>query len=85
MVDPFVLPTVNATPSVNCWVSAMPSFPQKCHDHGTPAAGAMRRVVVILVFEGVKLLDAAGPAEAFSEATELNTTPGSLCRTLLCP
>lgn len=33
-----------------------------------PAADAKRRVVVILVFDGVKLLDAAGPAEVFSEA-----------------
>lgn len=33
-----------------------------------PADHAKRRVVVILVFDGVKLLDAAGPAEVFSEA-----------------
>jgi transcriptional regulator GlxA family with amidase domain len=31
-------------------------------------AAAKRRVVVIVVFDGVKLLDAAGPAEVFSEA-----------------
>src|ERR1700757_2940823 len=33
-----------------------------------PAAGAKSRDVVIVVFDGVKLLDAAGPAEVFSEA-----------------
>ena len=33
-----------------------------------PAAGAKGRDVVIVVFDGVKLLDAAGPAEVFSEA-----------------
>ncbi len=33
-----------------------------------PAAGAKSRDVVIVVFDGVKLLDAAGPAEVFAEA-----------------
>ena len=33
-----------------------------------PAAGAKSRDVVVVVFDGVKLLDAAGPAEVFSEA-----------------
>jgi transcriptional regulator GlxA family with amidase domain len=33
-----------------------------------PAAGAKRRVVVIVVFDGMKLLDAVGPAEVFAEA-----------------
>jgi transcriptional regulator GlxA family with amidase domain len=33
-----------------------------------PSPGAKGRDVVIVVFDGVKLLDAAGPAEVFSEA-----------------
>jgi hypothetical protein len=31
-------------------------------------AKATSRVVVVVAFEGVKLLDAAGPAEVFAEA-----------------
>jgi transcriptional regulator GlxA family with amidase domain len=33
-----------------------------------PGPDPMQRVVVIVVFDGVKLLDAAGPAEVFAEA-----------------
>jgi transcriptional regulator GlxA family with amidase domain len=33
-----------------------------------PASGAKHRVVVMVVFDDVKLLDAVGPAEVFSEA-----------------
>lgn len=42
--------------------------PVKRHDGRVPDAEATARVVVIIVFDGVKLLDAVGPAEVFAEA-----------------
>ena len=39
-----------------------------CHNGGVSGTGRNPRVVVIVVFDGVKLLDAAGPAEVFAEA-----------------
>jgi len=39
------------------------------HSRGMLAAGAEHRVGVIVVFDGVKWLDAAGPAEASSLET----------------
>ena len=38
------------------------------HNECVADPGARPRTVVIVVFEGVKLLDAAGPAEVFAEA-----------------
>lgn len=43
-------------------------LPLKRHDEREPDAKAAPRVVVIVVFDGVKLLDATGPAEVFAEA-----------------
>jgi transcriptional regulator GlxA family with amidase domain len=42
----------------------------KRHDGQVADAKAAPRVVVIVVFDGVKLLDAAGPAEVFAEANQ---------------
>ena len=44
------------------------SMPLTRHDAHVADARATSRVVAIVVFDGVKLLDAAGPAEVFAEA-----------------
>jgi putative intracellular protease/amidase len=43
-------------------------MPLTRHDAHVADARATSRVVAIVVFDGVKLLDAAGPAEVFAEA-----------------
>src|SRR3954470_20236841 len=45
-------------------MSVEPSFPQKA----TYGGGMTADQVVFVVFDGMKLLDAAGPAEVFTEA-----------------
>lgn len=49
-------------------MAALNMLPLKRHDEREPDAKAAPRVVVIVVFDGVKLLDATGPAEVFAEA-----------------
>ena len=44
---------------------------KKRHNGFVADSGARSRVVVIVVFDGVKLLDAAGAAEVFAEANRI--------------
>ena len=49
-------------------VAEAPSIPQKRDTIETVNAIEGQRGIVLVVFDGVKLLDAAGPAEVFAEA-----------------
>jgi transcriptional regulator GlxA family with amidase domain len=42
-------------------------------DNPTPGRGAEVHLVAVLVYDGVKLLDVAGPADVFAEANRLGT------------
>jgi transcriptional regulator GlxA family with amidase domain len=53
------------------YLSDGPTFPQKGTYRGDVAT---ERVVVIVVFDGIKLLDAAGPAEVFAEANRFGAS-----------
>ena len=45
-----------------------------CHNRGMPSIDSDGLVVVIVVFDGMKLLDVAGPAEVFSEANRFGAS-----------
>jgi transcriptional regulator GlxA family with amidase domain len=52
-------------------VSDLPPFPQKATYSGVMPT---EHVVVVVVFDGMKLLDAAGPAEVFAEANRFGAS-----------
>src|SRR5271167_3675232 len=56
-------------PQTATWSALCPTPPRR-HDEQVADAKTTPRVVVIVVFDGVKLLDATGPAEVFAEANQ---------------
>lgn len=64
----FSVGVFSATFPAKCDNPTLNLMPLKRHDERVPDVKAPPRVVVIVVFDGVKLLDAIGPAEVFAEA-----------------
>lgn len=66
LVDPDV--TAAAVDPTHCDMAGLYRMRLTRHDGQVAEATTKTRVVVIVVFDGVKLLDLAGPAEVFAEA-----------------